>query len=840
MSQVIGCGFGFSGGGGSSSAISGTGTPPKMPVFTGANTLGDSQMSDNGTTVFIGASATSTSAMFEVKSTTQGALFPRMTTAERDLIPVGATEDSLFIYNTTSQKFNYYDNISGAWITVESSIIGGETWAETLTNGAISGGVSPQMSDGDVLKAVNGGGELNLRDGADGQVSLSSDNGGMAQGWFYASSTVAEFGYGTDKSSYSSLGVLTVNGSAGVSISSSGSNVNLQPSNTNSVGIGTDSPTSRLDVVGSAGSTSRVGISRYSTNAAAGGIVGKKARGTEAAPTVISSGDRLLNIIGSGYDGAAFFNQNASIYFQASENFSPTQGGTQMVFGTTAIGGTTVTDRMVLTADGILGIGSSTTPNTSALIDMGSTTQGFLVPRMTAAQRVAIASPATGLLVYQTDGTAGFYYYDGALGAWYFIGTNGIYGGSGTTPTSTVVSLTDTFQIIDDDTSNILTFGSGTAILDLEFSAGSVAPFTMYENRVGGAIVGDNYSVDFFFNDSTGAKTLGGSIANRVDAAPTAGDVNMSMTLNGIVKIQPTGRVLMTTGALTGGAIANLEVRAGAGTGNTTLLVKSNGTTASQIVMWAQNSSSQSLYYLDATAKHFHNVSQLTTGDFNARGGTDVNLLYTNAGTNRVGIGLSAPSSKLHIQGAGATSSTTSLIVENSGGTDILVVRDDVRVGVGVTSPTASLHILAGTSTANTAPLKFTTGVLNSTAETGAMEFASDFFYLTANSIRSAISTFGRTVVTTASYTVLITDRILGVEYTDTGACTLNLPAAALFPNGYKLTAKDEGLNASVNNITIDPSGAETIDGAADAVINGDGDSLTFYSNGVDAWFLGG
>jgi len=52
----------------------------------------------------------------------------------------------------------------------------------------------------------------------------------------------------------------------------------------------------------------------------------------------------------------------------------------------------------------------------SAALDVKSTNQGVLVPRMTAAQRALIATPATGLLVYQTDGTAGFYFYDGS--AW--------------------------------------------------------------------------------------------------------------------------------------------------------------------------------------------------------------------------------------------------------------------------------------------------------------------------------------------------------------------------------------------------------------------------------------
>ncbi|MFH2094316.1 MAG: hypothetical protein ABIJ16_01345 [Bacteroidota bacterium] len=51
----------------------------------------------------------------------------------------------------------------------------------------------------------------------------------------------------------------------------------------------------------------------------------------------------------------------------------------------------------------------------SAMLDVKSVTKGMLVPRMTSAQRIAITSPATGLLVYDT--TVGcFYYFNGT--AW--------------------------------------------------------------------------------------------------------------------------------------------------------------------------------------------------------------------------------------------------------------------------------------------------------------------------------------------------------------------------------------------------------------------------------------
>lgn len=69
---------------------------------------------------------------------------------------------------------------------------------------------------------------------------------------------------------------------------------------------------------------------------------------------------------------------------------------------------------LAFTAQAQVGIGT-TTPDASSILELESTTQGMLTPRMTETQRDAIAAPATGLLIYQTDNTPGFYYFNGAI-----------------------------------------------------------------------------------------------------------------------------------------------------------------------------------------------------------------------------------------------------------------------------------------------------------------------------------------------------------------------------------------------------------------------------------------
>jgi len=56
-------------------------------------------------------------------------------------------------------------------------------------------------------------------------------------------------------------------------------------------------------------------------------------------------------------------------------------------------------------------------PDSSAMLDVVSTQKGMLIPRLTTSQKNAISGPATGLMIFQTDNTSGFYFNAGTPAA---------------------------------------------------------------------------------------------------------------------------------------------------------------------------------------------------------------------------------------------------------------------------------------------------------------------------------------------------------------------------------------------------------------------------------------
>jgi trimeric autotransporter adhesin len=102
----------------------------------------------------------------------------------------------------------------------------------------------------------------------------------------------------------------------------------------------------------------------------------------------------------------------------------------------------------IFPSTGSAGIGT-TTPDASSLLEIKSTQKGILIPRMTSAQRNAIVTPATGLLIYQTNSTPGFYYYTGT--AWKAITPKTgwlITGNSGTVPGTNFIGTIDAEPLV--------------------------------------------------------------------------------------------------------------------------------------------------------------------------------------------------------------------------------------------------------------------------------------------------------------------------------------------------------------------------------------------------------
>lgn len=174
-------------------------------------------------------------------------------------------------------------------------------------------------------------------------------------------------------------------------------------------------------------------------------------------------------------------------------------------------------------ASGSAGIGTIT-PNASALLEMVSISKGLLAPRMTKTQRDAIAAPATGLMIYQTNSTPGFYYYSGT--AWTAISAKGA-----NTSLSNLVSPTAVNQILQPNTDNIIDLGtSAKAWKDLYLKGGLYFNgIKMWQYRQGvNTIIGENAG-------SAGAGGYNTAIGTSVLSNNTTGNSNVAVGENSLV-----------------------------------------------------------------------------------------------------------------------------------------------------------------------------------------------------------------------------------------------------------------------------------------------------------------
>lgn len=178
-------------------------------------------------------------------------------------------------------------------------------------------------------------------------------------------------------------------------------------------------------------------------------------------PTSITNADVAAN--------AAIAFSKLNISASDIRGLAPYTAGTgiSITSGTVAIDNTVVTS----TYSGSAAIGQNLSAggsaDASAILTATSTTKGFLPPRMTASQKAAISNAATGLIVYQTDGTPGLYVYDGASwmhhSQWY----------SNTASTPSVFSLSKPANL-----------SASGAVANIGVGSGSLAGLTDGDNNV--------------------------------------------------------------------------------------------------------------------------------------------------------------------------------------------------------------------------------------------------------------------------------------------------------------------------------------------------------------------
>lgn len=99
------------------------------------------------------------------------------------------------------------------------------------------------------------------------------------------------------------------------------------------------------------------------------------------------------------------------------------------------------------------------------------------------------------------------------------------------------------------------------------------------------------------------------------------------------------------------------------------------------------------------------------------------------------------------------------------------------------------------------------------------------------------ICDYKRTEINLPTYTLTGNDYCVGVVHTLTAPVTLTLPEISSVGQK-RYVIKDEGGNASLNIITLDISGSDTIDGLSSTIINTNYGVLALYNNGSTGWFI--
>lgn len=344
----------------------------------------------------------------------------------------------------------------------------------------------------------------------------------------------------------------------------------------------------------------------------------------------------------------------------------------------------------------------------SALVQFNSTTKGFLPMVMNTTQRDAISSPATGLLIANSDSLGKLDYYNGS--AW--VGYGASSGGGSATTIYNGNGALSADRTVDGDANDL--FFTDMEAFRIYGTGGTYGSVRLFETSGGAGTVTVGRSTGPYttWSDSIYHITLG----QKIDT-----------TVLKVVTINPSTGALSYSpwmyagggGGTPGGSDTYVQYNDGGAFGGDAGFTF-NETTNTITLTGSVNlpSSTSEGVRFGGTVRLYDNGS---TGRWSPGGGNG--QLFTSGSTGIFSVFNSGGSNSVVLDGSGIIyRSSSPLQIQTTG---------NVGIGAGGTSASARLHLPAGTATASTAPLKLTSGTNLGTPESGAVEWDGTNLFIT-------------------------------------------------------------------------------------------------------------
>jgi hypothetical protein len=306
---------------------------------------------------------------------------------------------------------------------------------------------------------------------------------------------------------------------------------------------------------------------------------------------------------------------------------------------------------------GSVGIGIDP-PNATAALDLTSTTQGLLAPRMTTTQRLAIASPANGLIVYDTV-LKSLEVYDTVAAVWNQLADTATTG-SVTSVTAaaplTVTSGTST-PAIGLGTVPVANGGTGAATLTGYLLGSGASPVTASASIPGTAVSG-NIAGSAASVTGTVALANGGTGATTATAAIT----NLLPSHTGY-----SGKVLTTSGTVASWAAgASGTVTSVTATSPITIVTGTSTPAITLGTVPVVNGGTGAATFVQGQILFGTTTTPISSSS----------ALFWNSTLNRLGIGTSSPSFPLDVEASVSANiatysfmNSTAQVSNNTGGT---------------------------------------------------------------------------------------------------------------------------------------------------------------------------